>query len=117
MMSTDLEPVPKGDFEKIQAGTSAPTKNDETAASLEAQLQRERDSRCEERFMWIFAAVLVFNATTVDKMSSSIVQGSTVLFSIIFLIGAAKYLGVDVAVILLEALFHNLMKRIGGKKD
>lgn len=88
-----------------------PTPTDDVAAKLESDLQRERDSRREERFYWIMALVIVGNVPIFNTFSSAWALLPTLLLEIVILIGLADWLGVDRVKVLLERLYAKWLDR------
>ena len=103
-----------GDFLQIER-TSVPTKLDDTAAELERQLQYEKDHRKEERFLWLFAVVLLMDIITFPLITWSSIF--IALLELIFLMVAAKWLGVDWAVVLIERVFDKYINQRDDPED
>ena len=83
-----------------------PTATERSAAQLESDLQSERDSRKEERFFWIFLAIMVGNVPLFNSFESDWALLPAFLLELIFLIGLADWLGVDMVKMLLERLYN-----------
>ncbi len=96
------------DFSVIISTTARPTKVDESNAALEQQLQREKDERREERFIWIFVIVMLFDLIAVDRMGYAIIL--LFLLQLIFLAFVGKWLGVEAVAVPLERLFDRVMR-------
>lgn len=103
---------PPNDFAKIEAN-SVPTRLDETAAILEEQLQHEADKRKEERFLWIFVVTLLIDALALRDASAVLTIGM-LTFETVFLIGAARWLGVDWVVVVLERILEKYLSKPHG---
>ncbi|TAK48526.1 MAG: hypothetical protein EPO23_07830 [Xanthobacteraceae bacterium] len=98
------EPPPNGDFARLEK--SNPIEPiDVTAAALASQLQREQDHRKTERFFWVFACSMMGYAILVKMMDSNAATAVLSILLVVFLLGAAAWLGVDHVVILLERIF------------
>ena len=96
------------DFSVIIGTTARPTKVDESNAALEQQLQREKDERREERFIWIFVVAMLFDLIAVDRMGYAIII--LFLLQLIFLAFVGKSLGVEAVAVPLERLFDRVMR-------
>jgi hypothetical protein len=95
--------------------TARPTKVDESNAALEQQLQREKDERREERFIWIFVAVMLFDVLAVEKMSYAVVL--LFLLQLVFLSFVGKWLGIEAVAVPLERLFDRIMRWLPESSD
>jgi len=75
---------------------------------LEEQIQREREERRTERFFWIFALTIAFDAILFSHIGWA---GSLAIFllELIFLIGMAKWMGIDIVVVLLQRLLDKYL--------
>ena len=105
--NTKLEwDTPPLDGEIIQ-----PSRTDDVAAKLEGDLQQERDSRREERFYWILALVIMFDAYLFGTIGSQWAMLPIFLLEIVGLIGLADWLGVDRVKVLLERLYAKWLDR------
>lgn len=90
------------------------TKVDQSAAKLEGELQEEKDSRREERFVWILACTYLSDVIIFKFLDNWGYSLPMFLLQLIFLIALADWLGVDRAKILLEALFSKFAKPPDG---
>ena len=83
------------------------TKSDEGADALEKALESEQNNRREERFYWILALIVVLDVASFQHLAWT---PSVLIFllEIIGLIGMAKWLGVDVVVVLLERIYSRI---------
>jgi hypothetical protein len=127
-MSTDDEPnqpdrptlpvAHKPISDVLSRGTDAnpPLPVDESAAALEARLQKETDGRNEDRFYSIAFIVILVDAI-IFKDLSWIAVVCIFLLELIVLLGLAKRLGNEHISILLEILFHRLCELLGKSKD
>ncbi|MEH2517815.1 type VI protein secretion system component VasF [Bradyrhizobium sp. AZCC 1610] len=88
---------------------------DESNAALEQQLQREKDERREERFIWIFVAVMLFDVLAVEKMSYAVVL--LFLLQLVFLSFVGKWLGIEAVAVPLERLFDRIMRWLPESSD
>ncbi|MGQ0580382.1 MAG: hypothetical protein ACT4O6_00485 [Reyranella sp.] len=84
------------------------TKQDETAAILERQIQQERGDRRTERFYWIFGTMLLLDMAVLPHVGFIAIP--LFLLQLIFLIGIAGTLGIDPVVVLLQRLFDKYLK-------
>lgn len=90
-------------------GDTSPTDN--VAAKLESDLQRERDSKREERFYWILSLVIVLNVTFFDALSNKWAIIPIFLLEVVGLIGLADWLGVDRVKVLLEKIYSRWLNK------
>lgn len=77
-----------------------------SAASLAGKLSKEKDDRQEERFYWIFSTIMLIDVIifqSLGKVAAIFIS----MLELVFLIGIAKFLGVDAVVKLLENMFNN----------
>jgi hypothetical protein len=92
---------PSSGFEKLEQ--TAPVEPvDITAATLADNLQKEIDARKTERFFWIFACSMLAYVIAVKMMESATATAALFVLLVVFLLGAAAWLGVDHVVILLD---------------
>lgn len=88
-----------------------PSRTDDVAAKLESDLQQERDSRKEERFYWILALVVTFDAFLFGSLENQWAMLPIFLLEVVGLIGLADWLGVDRVKVLLERLYAKWLDR------
>jgi hypothetical protein len=105
--------------EVLSRGADAlpPLPVDESAAALEARLQKELDGRQEDRFYAFFAGTILIDMAMFQHLPWI---GTICIFilEIIFLTGLAKRLGNEFVTILLSRLFHRALSWIGkDEKD
>jgi hypothetical protein len=105
---------PPSDFTAI-AENARPTKIDESAAALERLLQRETDQRREERFVWIFAVIMLLDVIAFERLSTPTIL--LFLLELIFLVFMAKWLGVEAVVLPLERLLDRATRWFPGADD
>lgn len=87
------------------------TKNDEQIAKLQGELSAERDSRKEERFIWIILSMFFFDCFLFSNVSFW--MGLLLfLFEITILMIFAKWLGIEYAVKILKPLSNTIDKFI-----
>jgi hypothetical protein len=99
---------PTASFPTLEA---TPSKTSASAAKLEQDLQNERDSRKEERFYFLLAAIMVANIPLFNAFESSWALLPTFLLELVLLAGLAKFLGVDRAVVLIERIFSYFTRK------
>lgn len=87
------------------------TKNDEQIAKLQGELSAERDSRKEERFIWIILSMFFFDCFLFNNVSFW-VGLLLFIFEITILMIFAKWLGIEYAVKLLKPLSNTIDKLI-----
>jgi hypothetical protein len=114
-------PAPKPISEILEAGSDArnPSPVDESAAALEIALQREMDSRREERFYWILFCTILADMAMFPHMTWIGII-CIFLLEVVALIGLAKRLGSENVSILLDHLFYSICEKLGwnsGKSD
>lgn len=91
-----------------------PNKTSISAATLEAQLQQERDAKREERFYWIFLCVILADCIVFKHIDDWKLITPIFLLQLIMLIGLADWLGVDRVRVLLEALYARFAPKNGN---
>lgn len=97
------------DFDSLDS--SAPTKKDDSLASLEAKLSAEQDARKEERFVWILIVTIMFDCLALGGMSNSAAPIAIVTLELILLVVLAKRLGIDDVVVLIDRVLNRLEKK------
>lgn len=97
------------DFLKLIAGKS--THKDLQIAKIENDLQKEKDSRKEERFYWIFGMLFIIDVFTLPNATSSMGVTVMILFELIFLICLAAWSGLDKISIILSNILSKLMDK------
>lgn len=80
--------------------------------ALELALQREADSRREERLYWILVCTIFFDVATFPHLSWIAVV-CVFLLEVVTLLGLARRLGNEYVVILMERLFLTICDKIG----
>lgn len=91
------------------------TKNDEQIAKLQGELSAERDSKKEERFIWIIVSMFFFDCFLFSNVSLG--AGSFLfLFEITVLMIIAKWLGIEYAIKILKPLSNGIDKLIDRTK-
>ena len=91
------------------------TKNDEQIAQLQGELSAERDSRKEERFIWIIVSMFFFDCF----LFSNVPWGAGLLlflFEVTVLMIIAKWLGIEYAIKILKPLSNIIDKLIDRTK-
>lgn len=127
-MSTDGAPPPNQEpdgntqqpskpiAEILARGTDAipPLPVDQSAAALELRLQKEIDGRNQDLFFVIGFLVVAIDAAVFQHLPW---VGIVCIFilEVVLLIGLAKRLGNEHVTILLDRLFHQLLKWVGPK--
>jgi hypothetical protein len=100
---------PPHDLSAIEKSAGTPTPVDESAAALERALQREVDSRREERFYWILGLVIVGDVAAFNVVQSWTGSVAIFLLEIILLLGLSKFLGVEHIIVPLERLLNKYL--------
>lgn len=110
--------TPKADNQQndleILTGEVLPDKQDESIAALEERTEKYRDSRLSERFLSIFAIVILIDMLVFQAMPWLSVLMLTVL-ELIFLTILGRICGVDDVLVLTERCIAALSK-LHGKK-
>jgi hypothetical protein len=118
-MSEQKEPPkndnPQNDLE-ILTGEVLPDKQDESIAALEERTEQYRDSRLGERFLSIFAIVILVDMLVFQTMPWLSVLMLTLL-ELIFLTILGRICGVDDVLVLTERCIAALSKFNGKNKD
>lgn len=88
------------------------TTKDEQIAKIEGDLQSERDSRKQERFIWVFAIMIIFDAYFFRELSftACIVM---MVFELIFLIIIGQFWGVNEVYIVTRNVLDAVGKFLG----
>lgn len=87
------------------------TKNDEQIAKLQGELSAERDSRKEERFIWIILSTFFFDCFLFSNVSFG-VGLLLFIFEVTILMIFAKWLGIEYAIKILKPLSNTIDKFI-----
>lgn len=95
----------------IQSLPIANDKIDEQIAKLQEELTREKDSRKEERFVWCFILIILFDVAFVLNYGFWC-SLFIVLLEVIVLMVMAHMWGIEYAVKLLRPLHNKLMANI-----
>jgi len=112
-VSTELEPKPTKQPDNFGVlERRAPTKLEFANAQLAQDLQKEKDDRKEERFGWVFAAIILLDMAVLPHLPG-IVLVPILPLEVLFLIYMAKRCGIDWIVVYLDHLF----RRFSSKKD
>ena len=98
------------------ADASPPLPVDESAAALEAQLQKEVDGRQEDKFYSIAIGTVLIDMAMFQHLSWIGIV-CIFLLELVILLGLAKRYGNEHITILLNYLFHKFCERIGIGKD
>lgn len=106
--------LPKSGFEQ----PAPSSRSSDNIAKLETDLAREKEERCEERFVWI-AVVFVLVCVPIALVVNFAVFVILFLLGLILLVGIAKRLGVDWAVQGVGWLMHWISTKasLGGNKE
>ena len=94
---------------KIENLNEEPGLRDLQIAELTRALEKEKDSRLEERFIWIFLFAVVFDVVAIGLVGSYLLFFPFFL-ELAFLIWLARRLGIDEVAVLLASLW-TLMER------
>jgi hypothetical protein len=108
MNTESAKPAPNPPLE-ILPTTAVTSRLDDAAAALEKQIQNERDDRNTERFYWIFGTSLLIDMMALPHLHVAAVI-PIFLLQLVFLIGMASRLGIDVVVVLLRRLLDKHLK-------
>ena len=101
---------PEDDLKKLIPDEES-TQRDETIASLEDRLEKERDGRKEERFYSVLGMVILFNFVTFPEMQTWSAPMSILVLECIALLGFAKQCGVDYVVKLIDRALGDIVGR------
>jgi hypothetical protein len=128
-MSTDAEsnrqptepaalPTPAKPIAEVLARKDGdpPLSIDESAAALEARLQKETDGRQEDRWYAIAIGTVLADMAVFQHLPWIGII-CIFLLELVILLGLARRLGNEHATILLDYLFHQFCARIGLGKD
>ena len=94
---------------KIENLKEEPRRRDLQIAELTRSLEKEKDSRLEERFIWVFLFAIVFDVVAIGLVKSYLLFFPFFL-ELAFLIWLAKRLGIDEVAVLLARIW-TLMER------
>lgn len=83
-----------GDFDKLSE-KYPPDKKDEEIASLTESLQNCKDSKKEERFLWVLIAIILFNVPVFNDMENWGGPIAILVLEVIFLLIIARKCGID----------------------
>lgn len=97
---------PQDDFSAIERSARVSTQVDESAAALERALQRQIDGRREERFFWIFTLVIFGDVNAFSVIQNWAGGIAIFLLELVFLLGLAKFLGVEHIIVPLERVLN-----------
>lgn len=86
----------------------AETKEPDLIDKLQAEIQSIRDARCEERFIWSFAILMVFDIAVVAVIKD--VPTSLIIFEFLFLWVLSTHLGVERIQLRLREIYEDLKK-------
>ena len=100
--STDSEPVQQTDLNKIGSAPASP--KDQQIAKIENDLQGEKDSRKEERFVWVTVVIILvdmiaFRGLDFGQMSMIVV------LELIMLVVFARMCGIDDILVIMDRVF------------
>jgi hypothetical protein len=107
-MNTELE-TPKSKDIEVLTEISKPSSLDVSAAALEQQLQNEQDKRREERFFWIFMTTILIDILALRDVDAALIV-FIALLEIAFLLGLAKWFGIEHIAVPLERLFDKYLR-------
>jgi hypothetical protein len=116
--STELaSPRPDSDdFTRLEVASPVDAL-DETAASLEGQLQAEREGRNQERFYWIAGMSVLIDVIAYKVIDSAFGFILIFVLQLAILTGLAAKLGVDKVAVLLGQLYYILTRRLERHKN
>lgn len=97
------------DLSKIT--TEEATHKDTQIAKLENDLQKEKDSRKEERFYWIFAIIAIFDILVLPNASNNAGVFAIIIIELVFLISLAACSGLENISILLSNILSRFMDK------
>lgn len=103
--NTELVLHPEHSIEALRPGP--PTVNGPVVAALEEQLEDIKTDRKKERYFWIFVVTALLNVI-IASFAPTFAASIMLLFSLVMLIGIAKYLGVPWVVVHLESWFSKI---------
>lgn len=85
-------------------------KKDNAKASLEEQLQQERDRRVEERFVWIVVCVILVDVLWFRNAPNPAFPIVILLLEAVILFILAKRMGIEEISLLFERLLHSISR-------
>ena len=89
------------------------SKSEEALQALEKKLDRERDERNEERFVWIAVTTILTTILFLHDTQSEFLPLAVVLLELPLLFWVAKKMGVESV----AQLFDRLISEVGRSKD
>jgi len=96
------------DLEQLKAD-SVPSPSDNSAAELGKLLEKERDRRNEERFIWVIVATVFFDASIFPNVGLNSLF--FIALELVFLLWFAEKCGVDSVVINLNRIMNKYFPR------
>jgi hypothetical protein len=83
---------------------------DKAKASLEEQLQSEKDRRVEERFGWMVVCVILINVLWFRNAPNAVIPIVVLLLEAVILFILAKRMGIEEVSQLFERLIHGISR-------
>lgn len=93
-----------------------PDPHDKTAAKLENSLEKERDERKEERFIWILVTTILLNICFFMSMQSSTGPLIIGLLQLVGFVLVAKKLGMEEVVQLFDRMLSTITNSVKGRE-
>lgn len=97
-------------FDVADDETAAEAQKDNAKASLETQLQQEKDRRVEERFGWLVVCVILVDVLWFRNAPNAIIPIVVLLLEAILLFIFAKRMGIEEIPQLFQALIHGISR-------
>lgn len=97
------------DLKKITEEKDTP--KDAQIAKIESDLEKEKDSRREERFFWIFGIVVIIDAFTLSASSNLAGIFIIAIFQFILLVTLAAWFGLDRISVYLSKILEFFLRR------
>lgn len=97
-------------FTDLKGDDGPDSEKDEAKATLEKQLQEEKDRRVEERFVWIVICVILVDVLWFRNASNPVVPVIVLLLEAVILFILAKRMGIEEISLLFERLMHGISR-------
>src|SRR4051812_21818516 len=109
--TSDSKPSPpSADFSQLSNGGDdhGTTPKDEALAALESDLQQEKDSRMEERFLWVVAVAILVDVIWFRDSPNPTFPIVVLVLELIALTILARRWGVEEVSSLVERIIHSV---------
>lgn len=114
MQNTGEEPPPPANNDLVVITNQAETSQDAQVAKIENDLQAERDSRKEERFIWIFSLFIIADLFTFPEYGWKGLS-AIIFMEILFLLILAACLGLEHVVRILNTVVYKILESFSSK--